>query len=376
MARQALRELLAREALWPATAPTLDRIEGDRFVAAFEAFPHLPALDVSALAVARPVARVTAEDVEEMVGRLRLQRRAWHRVQRPAREGDRVVLELAAEGSAGRLPPRGTRREELVLGRAGPWQGLAPVLLGRSRGESAECVLTAEESAGPLARVGLPSTVSLRLVEVQEEVLPPLDAPFIRGFGVAEGTVEALRERLARTMEEELAEAVTAEVERRVEEALVAAFPHVEVSDALLQAEVERLRRVEVESEADRGPDRPGGPGERLPAPMSAAPSSAALLDRARASLAAACLFFEIARQNGLSPTPAAILARIEERARAYEDSEEAVDRFLAEGDLYREVEEEVLRRQVVAWVLERAQVSEEPATFADFVRRDDPPPV
>lgn len=238
LSEKALREVLARQELWPMSAPALERLESEdgspfpRFAAAFHAFPRLPEIDLSRLRIARPVPTVTGEDIDEMLA---------------------------------------------------------------------------------------------RLVEHREPAPPELDAAFVRALGVAEGTVAALRERLRRTMEEELAEAVEAEVALRVERALLAAHPDLEVPKDLPQAETEEMR--------------------------------------------AACLYFEIARQNGIRPTAGAVLARIEEEARDTDDPQVATDRILADGNLYREIEEEVLRRQVVAFVLDRAEVVDEPATFVDFVR-------
>ncbi len=334
LAAEALREVLARQELWPVTVPALERQAGaagaagspsTRFASTFDVFPRLPAIDLEGLTIARPVPAITGEDVDEMLARLRAQRRTWRPADRSAREGDLLCLDLWAEGPAGSVPPRGARREEAVIGEAGTWQALAARLAGRRVGETVEADLEAGGAPAPFDRAGSPCRLSLRLAEVREPVLPELDAAFVRVLGVADGTVEALRNRLRRTMEEELAEAVDAELERRVEAALVALHPDIAVPEML--------------AEAEAGPWR------------------------------AACLFFEIARQNGIRPAAGAVLARIEEQARATDDPQQAIDQALGDGALYREVEEEVLRRQVVAFVLERAEVEDVPARFVDFAR-------
>ena len=54
----------------------------------------------------RPVAEVSDADLEEMIGRLREQRKTWEEVERTAEEGDQVVFSFVGRESRGGGSPR------------------------------------------------------------------------------------------------------------------------------------------------------------------------------------------------------------------------------------------------------------------------------
>ncbi|HEX4955908.1 MAG TPA: trigger factor [Thermoanaerobaculia bacterium] len=163
----------------------------------------------------------------------------------------------------------------------------------------------------------------------------PLDRALLRSFGVADGSLETFRARVRASLEAEVAAAVEEELERRVAVALLTTWPaEVELPPGLVE-----------------GGEREGEAGSAL--------------DELRLT----CLFLEIARQNGLAPQPAEVFLHVEEVAAGYQDPDEAIHRIYADPDWLRELEEELLRRRIVEWVMARARVGEEEMSWESLAR-------
>ncbi len=120
-----LQQAIQDEALRPASMPRLDTPpenlhSGDLdFSAMIEVYPEMDTIDVSSLEITRPEAKIGAEDVEEMLQTLREQRKVWNPVERTAQDGDKVVIEYAAETKEGRVPAEGKQKLAIMMGESG-----------------------------------------------------------------------------------------------------------------------------------------------------------------------------------------------------------------------------------------------------------------
>jgi len=87
-------DAVREEDLTPAGSPNLEVVKMDpgidfEFTATFEVFPTVELSDLAKVQVQRPQAEITELDVDEMVERLRDQRKDWQSVDRGAADGDR-----------------------------------------------------------------------------------------------------------------------------------------------------------------------------------------------------------------------------------------------------------------------------------------------
>ena len=72
----------------------LDPGEDLEFTATFEVLPEVQLISLDSLNVRRPQAVIGDADIDFTIEEMRRQRREWAAVQRPAQEGDRVILDL------------------------------------------------------------------------------------------------------------------------------------------------------------------------------------------------------------------------------------------------------------------------------------------
>ncbi|MFT6165266.1 MAG: trigger factor, partial [Zhongshania aliphaticivorans] len=91
-------EAIQQQELKPAGRPEIEpkSLEAGKdieFVATFEVFPEIEAKDYSSIVVKKPVAEITAADVDKMIENLRSQRADWSVVERAAADGDKVNID-------------------------------------------------------------------------------------------------------------------------------------------------------------------------------------------------------------------------------------------------------------------------------------------
>jgi trigger factor len=134
----------------------------------------------------------------------------------------------------------------------------------------------------------------------------------------------------------------------------LAASARFEVPRALVAAEQESLLQMAQAEISARG-------GKQLP---EASVFAAAAERRVRLSL----VMGEIVRSQGLQARPEQVQKAVETIARGYERPAEVLQWYLGNRERLAEVEASVIEDNVVAWVLERAQVSERPLVFDELM--------
>ncbi|WP_166139994.1 trigger factor [Nocardioides ochotonae] len=140
---------------------------------------------------------VSDEDVEEQVNALRERFATLRDVERPAADGDFVVLDLVATKDGETVDGAEVSGMSYQVGRGGMIDGLDEALVGLSAGE--EKVFTSELVGGDL--VGQQVEVAVKVSQVQEQELPEYDDEFAQlasEFDTVEELSVDVRERLGR----------------------------------------------------------------------------------------------------------------------------------------------------------------------------------
>ncbi len=356
--RETFAEALRQEKLQPAGGPRIEpqktgEPDGLRYTATFEIYPQFDLADPATLKLTRPVATVTEGDVDAMVESLRKQRPNWADAARGCRDGDRVTIDF--EGRIDGVAFDGGKSENftVVLGAGRLLPDFERGLQGAATGEKREFDLRfpddypAAQLAGKTARFEAP------VHKVEESSLPEIDAAFCEAFGVGEGGIEALRTDVRQNMERELAPAVQARLKTQVMDQLLAANP-IAVPKALVDAEIRDMQSALMRRSGQRD-------ARQLPPRESFEPA-------AKRRVALGLLLNEVIRKANIQPNAAQVQSRLDELVSTYTDPDEARRQYLQNEAATRQLQMSVLEDQAVAWVVEAADVKEQPATFKDIM--------
>ena len=396
--QSSLEEAVRREELPMIGMPSVELVNIDpgadlEFTATFEVLPDIQLVDPSTLTVRRPDAEVRESDIDEMVESLRRQRTEWNAVERPAGEGDRVMVDYAVK-VAGAVVEGGQREDfAFVVGASETLAELDVAVAGMSRGETRAFPITINHDHGETSHeVEAVGEVFLKAVE--EAAVADLDDTFFQSFGVvgdaevgdeageepahvdvdaageepahvdadaeavtetaSEGPtlLERFRDNVRERMTAELEVAARSETKRQVMATLARAH-RFEIPQALLSGEIEQERQrmsrfMGVAVEETRLPE----PAERLAE------------ERVRTRL----VVREIVDKESLKADDGRIRERIDEIVAAYEEPDDVRNWIYGDESQLERIELGVLEDQLVDHILSKAVVESVPCSYKEVL--------
>jgi trigger factor len=356
--RETFAEALRQEKLQPAGGPRIEpKKTGEpddlRYTATFEVYPQIELVDFAKLKLVRPVATVAEGDIDAMIESLRRQRPNWAEVNRGCRDGDRITIDF--EGRIGGEAFEGGKSENLVvvLGAGRLLPDFEQGVRGAAAGEKREFDLRFPDDYQARHLAGKTARFQAIVRKVEESSLPEVDAAFCEAFGIAEGGVEALRAEVRENMQRELAQAVQARLKSQVMEQLLAVNP-IAVPKALVDAEI-RDMQMELLRRSGSRDTRQLPPRENFEA-------------GARRRVALGLILNEVIRKAGIQADAARVQARLDELVSTYSDPDEARRQYLQNDAATRQLQVSVLEDQAVDWVVNAAQVTDQPGSFRDIM--------
>ncbi len=342
-------------------SPRIDQGEQGElsFVATVELVPEFGDIDVTKLTVVRHTAEIGDADIDQMIDNLRQQRRSWAPVARGAQDGDLVALETWSQAGDERLPAEGTEKGTIVLGQGMMFEAIEKGLVGVAKGE--EKTLDVEFPADWRVPVlaGKTVQVTVKVTEVSEESLPEVDEAFIKSFGVKGGDVEQFRSDIRANLERELKGALMNRLRREVGEQLIAAYGSVEMPPRLVENEARAMLAQQVE-QARRGGQNVG----EVPAD-----AHEGFKDAASKRVLVGLVVGEVARSNDLRLDPKRLNETMRLIASTYEEPEQVIEMYRNDPQLMSGLQNRVMEEQVIDWIAERAQHTEEALSFQDAIR-------
>lgn len=341
----------------PQMMPGEDAAEGElKYVASVELAPDFGELDMSKLEVVRHTAEVTDADVERMLENLRQQRASWTQVTRAAKAGDLVNLETSSTVDGTRMPAEGAERTSTVLGSAAIYPEVESAIVGMQPGEekTLDVTLPADWHAAQFA--GKTITSTFKLVDVAEQVLPEVDAAFIRSFGVKSGDLEQFKADIRSNLERELKGALMNRLRREVGEQLATVYKDVELPPRLVENEAQALMANAAEQARRQGQQ------------LAAAPE--AFQEAARKRVLVALLVGEVARRNDLRLEPERLNETMRLIASTYEQPQQVIDLYRNDPQLMQGLQNRVMEEQVTDWIAERAQHTEKALSFQEAINQ------
>lgn len=177
-------------------------------------------------------------EVAEALERIRYLRAPWEPVERPAKAGDLLAIDV--EGTVG--------GKTVVDEKGGMYQlspdsssglpGFAEQLEGVCKGEQREFTLTLPQEQGEFG--GQECAFKVAVNEIKQKDMPELNDEFAKSLGQGVDTLEALREKLAVDLKARKEQEARSDLEEKAMKALVD-LAQVEFPDIMVQHEVDHL---------------------------------------------------------------------------------------------------------------------------------------
>jgi len=344
---KAIAEQSLNPAGYPDIEPTVNEAGKDlEFVATLEIYPEIELASIEGAEIARPVAKVTDADIDQMIETLRKQNTGWEPVEREAADGDQVKIDF--RGYLGDEPFEGGEAEghELVIGSNSFIPGFEEQLVGAKAGDEKTLKVTFPEDYQAEHLAGQEAIFEVKIHRVNAQQLPEVDAEFIQRFGVEEGDLDKFRSEVRNNMQREIKQAVDNRVKQQVLEALQKAND-VPVPASLIEQETDTLKR-QAAQQFSLGDDFDVS---QLPDELFA--------DQAKSRVQVGLLLAKVIETHGLEASDDEIKAKVEELAQQYQQPEEVIDYYLKDEQMKNQVKSAVLEEKAVDTLLAQARVKD-----------------
>jgi trigger factor len=348
-------EALQANSLQPLAQPDIEVTkfednEALEFTAEVDIRPEITLPDYTGVEAQVDDLELTDADVEEQVQALRERFATLIDVERPAAEGDFVVMDLVATRDGEPIEGAEVSGMSYRVGRGGMLDGLDEALVGMAAGD--EKTFQSELVGGDL--VGQAVDVSVTVSQVQEQELPELDDEFAQmasEFDTVEELTADVRERLGRGKRLEQAAAARDAVLEQLLENVEVPLPEIVVTDEL------NARRRNVEEQLayagismDKYLEDEGQTMEEFEADLER---------RVRDAVAAQFLLDEVAKKEEFSIEQAELSEHLVRRAQQSGQEPQEFANHMFEHNHIPELVQEILRGKALARIVEAAVVKD-----------------
>jgi len=334
------------------------------FVATFEVVPDFGDLDVSKLNIVRHTAEVTEDDIDRMLENLRQQRQGWTVVERAAQTGDALELGIWLMADGKRLPEEGVNRSGTVLGSGMLLEAIETHLVGISKDEEKVFNVTFPADWRMSEVAGKEVEVHATATQISEPLLPEVDEAFIKSFGIKSGDLAEFRSEIRNNLERELKGALMNRLRTEVGTQIIEHWKAVELPPRLVETEARSLLARQFEQQQEQL--RRSGSEQTLAPPADDAWKN--FEDSARQRVLIGLLVSEVARENSLTLDIQRLTEHLRLIASTYEEPDQVIEMYRNDANLMSGLQNLVMEEQVIDWIAERAQHTEQALSFQEAI--------
>ncbi len=326
--------------------------------AVFEVIPDVVIPDMSEKEVERVCSDITDDDMERTIEILRKQRAVFNYVERPAQNGDRVIIDF--DGKIDGTPFAGGKAENypFVLGEGRMLPEFEAGLIGMKEGESNDVSVTFPDDYHGKDVAGKTAVFTISLKNVAEYNLPEINEQFAMSLGIEDGNVDTMREEIKKNIEREVKRRTDSMTKENVMKVLLDNVSLPEIPKSLLSQEVSRLRS-EMEGYFKSQGMKPEQMGKL---------EDSFFEERAKRRVSLGLIISEIVDKNDLRATDAQVRKVINEFAESYEDPEEVIKYYLNSKDNMQGPIALATEANVVEFILSKAKVTDKNITFDEVM--------
>lgn len=223
--------------------PELDPDSDFKYNATVELKPELPEVNFKGLEIKKTEYPVSDGEIDAQVEMLRKHLAEYHTIteDRPAAEGDYITIDYEGSVDGQPYPPTAfTEDHAIKIGDKAFTEDFDKALAGMKPGESREFTVAFPEDHNDADLAGREITFKVKLKEIKEEILPPVDDEFAKKFGKYE-TVADLRAEIESNLRQGYDKRTNQEMQEQIFSKLLE--NEFEVPDVMVRHELDEIAK-------------------------------------------------------------------------------------------------------------------------------------
>jgi trigger factor len=351
-------EAVTQEKLQPAGGPNIEpeSLEEGKdltYTAVFEVYPEFELKGLAKIKVQQPEATIQDADIDTMIENLRKQRATWTPVERKAADGDQVTLDF--KGTLKGEPFEGGTAEAfpVVLGEGAMLADFEKNLKGVAAGDEKTFKMKFPKDYHATELAGQKVEFAINVSEVAEQVLPEVDAEFVKAYGFESGELADLRKDIVANMERELEAKTKADVKKQLLEGLLD-NNSIDIPTVLVQQECESMQKETMQKMGITEENQ--------------APEADSFRETAEKRVRLGLLMSAAIRENELELDKDRVTAKVDEICAPYDNPDEIRNIYLQNPQFLGQIESMVLEEQVVEWLVAQSKVTTKSMAFKELM--------
>jgi len=322
------------------------------FVASFEVLPTIEKVNFTLENIEKLNVEVTDEDIQNVIKQLRKQYTKWTKVDREAREADRVVIDYHMIVDGKPDLEHKIERFPVELGSKVMLPGFEEGLIGVKTNDEKTLNLTFPENFPVAERAGKPFDFVITIKEVYEADQPEMNENLIHQLGIASGKEEDLHKQIRQTLGLERDRLTREKQKEQVFNALLNQN-EITVPPSMIAKEA---KSIHDEIYQNQQHDHHNHSEKEM----------SSFNEVAKKRVALGLLISEYARVTNVMPDAERVTKRIQEIASIYEKPQEVIS-WLSTQEQKAGIEAQVLEDQIIEKLLESVPVIEKTISYAEL---------
>ena len=359
MIQSSYYDALKQQDLNPAGMPHIHPVEsteGFTYTAEFEVYPTISLAGIEQVEAARPVASVEDADFDNMIAKLREQKKTWAIVDRASQAQDQVTVSFSGVCEGENFTDGKVEDYAVEIGSGKMIPGFEDQLTDLTAGAQKTFEIAFPADYGNEKLAGKTATFDIEVSKVEAPTLPEINEEFVKQYGIESGDVAEFNSDVKNNMTRELERALRAEFKTSVLDALYAhlnpSVPNVLVDEEIakmMQPYAEQAKKYNLKLE-----------DLNLPRDM--------FENQAKRRIALGLILGDIIEQNQIKIDEDKVRSTLEELAQSYENPSEVIEWYYADKKRLNDVRQMVLEDQTVEWIVSQIKVVEQTTSFSDIM--------
>lgn len=359
MIQSSYYDALKQQDLNPAGMPHIHPVEsaeGFTYTAEFEVYPTISVAGIEQVAATRPVATVEDADFDNMIAKLREQKKTWSVVERASQAQDQITVSFSGVCEGENFTDGKVENYAVEIGSGKMIPGFEDQLVGLTAGAQKTFEIAFPADYGNEKLAGKTATFEIEVSKVEAPSLPEINEEFVKQYGIESGDVAEFNSDVRNNMNRELERALRAEFKTSVLDAL---YAHINptVPNVLVDQEIATMMQPYAEQAKKYGLKV-----EELNLPRDMFET------QAKRRIALGLILGDIIEQNQIKLDEDKVRSTIEELAQSYENPKEVVEWYYADKKRLNDVRQMVLEDQTVEWIVAQIKVVDQTTSFSDIM--------
>ena len=341
----------------PISSPNIKPIESKndklRFEAKFEILPVIELKGLDKISVNRPEVKITSKDMENMLEKLRKQKRTWKKINTKSVEGNQINIDFVGKLNGETFNGGEGKDVNVILGEKQMIPDFEKALFGLKSGDTKSFKVKFPKDYHSDELSGKKVDFDLTVNSLEEEVLPDLDKEFVKEFGIDDGNIDKLKEDVTRNMKRELSHKINQDIKNQVMQGLLdkndIPVPISMKNNEVKNMQKESMRQMGLKDEKDM-------------------PPAENFTEMAEKRVKLGLLISKYIEDKALKVDQEKVKKHIEDMFAGYQEPDKLIEQYMGNQQIMDQIQSMVLEEQAFELIAKEGKEKSNKISFSEYM--------